>query len=501
MRMPRRRATGCPMACPPLAPAGRRRRDRATSVRPGPPPMPCRRPPSERPPLTWGSQPPPGQGAQTPCGTPTRSQGAPNNREGLGPCPGGLARLHPPWAAQGFSACTRGGLAPELRALCLPVPGPLPVPAPAPAPRLGGCLGPRVWGRVRAVPSPPPAGTLPTCLTTPLLGRGLPRIPPHQPPPSPISVFVVLPINGSGAQVSEEPWDQPHPHCPLGACRDMGPRSPKAAGGPCSLPGAGSSPARGDLWRWPWPWLLSHGTGPMAGGPGWGTQVSAARGQLLHGGGGHRAPHLAIPQVQPSQDRAQGEGLMGVPSHSPGAAEAGGRRRVLAAGLLLLGGPQPTAPHPTPSPGQAGGARPAPWLELPPEPTPSVPGVLALCLWNSRTPVHDGSADPIGTGPPILAAAPIPTLGHGLPTLWGEQTWGLPRPWAPQLSGGAIACFQPAVPQACVLMAAGGGGCPGGVRTGYPPGANVEAGAHRPLLQERERGRGWEGGSLSSCCW
>lgn len=207
-------------------------------------------------------------------------------------------------------------------------------------------------------------------------------------------------------------------------------------------------------------------------------------------GGGHRAPHLPIPRVQPSQDRAQGEGLMGGPIPQPQC--SGGRRQAAGARCRFIAAGRPPAhpphPPPTPSPGQAGGAGPAPWLEFPPEPTPSVPGVLALCLWNSRTPVQDGSADPIGTGPPILAAAPIPTLGHGLPTQWGEQTWGLPRPWAPQLSGGAIACFQPAVPQACVLMAAGGGGCPRGVRTGSPPGANVEAGAHRPLLQERERG-------------
>lgn len=258
------------MAWPPPAPAGRRRRDRATSVQPGPPPMPCRRPPSEHtppPPRHGGPSHPLGRGHRPPVEHPHEAREHQITGRGWVPAGGagqaapaagstGLLCLHPRWAG----SRAPGPLSARAGATASACAGPCP-------PAGGGCLGPRVWGRVRAVPSPPPGGTLPMCLTTPLLGRGLPRIPPHQPPPSPIYVFVVLPINGSGAQVSEEPWDQPPPHCPSGACRDMGPQSPKAAGGPCSPPGAGSSPARGDLWRRPWPWLLSHGTGPTGGDP------------------------------------------------------------------------------------------------------------------------------------------------------------------------------------------------------------------------------------------
>lgn len=94
---------------------------------------------------------------------------------------------------------------------------------------------------------------------------------------------------------------------------------------------------------------------------------------------------------------------------------------------------------------------------------------------------------------PILAAAPSShpqaqpdhTVGRG-------QMWRVPQPWAPRGSGWAIPCCQPFVTQPSELLAAAGGGCPGGVRTGAPPGAGVEMGAHRPLLQERERA--WVGG-------
>lgn len=61
-------------------------------------------------------------------------------------------------------------------------------------------------------------------------------------------------------------------------------------------------------------------------------------------------------------------------------------------------------------------------------------------------------------------------------------------------SGRAVTRCQPGVTGARVFTAAGGRSCPGGVGAGSPPRAGVEAGAHGPLLQERERARGWGGG-------
>lgn len=192
---------------------------------------PCSRGPRLRPagdlllsaPPARGSWPPPcalsqdpaGQGARTPLGVPAHGQRAPNNREGLGPCPGGLAGLQPHTPSVGPPCLHPLWTGPEPWASRWPAPGLRPVPPPAPAPPRGA-LGTRRGGgssvlppRDRMLPSSP---DLAPCLTAPFLGWGLPgpqgapsAPPSSQPPSSPISVSLVPSINGSRAQVSEEP--------------------------------------------------------------------------------------------------------------------------------------------------------------------------------------------------------------------------------------------------------------------------------------------------------
>lgn len=81
--------------------------------------------------------------------------------------------------------------------------------------------------------------------------------------------------------------------------------SPTAGGGPVS--GCGVSSAGADLWLQPWP--LSHSMRLVVG-PGQGTPVSVARGQLLHGWG--------VQDLHPSPHLLGAPGILGRPILQPG---------------------------------------------------------------------------------------------------------------------------------------------------------------------------------------
>lgn len=104
MRTPRRRAMGCPMACPPPALTGRGRRDTGTSAVLLPPSTPCRKPPSDAP--TMGVMATPLlRGFRPWCGI-HRQPGEPKNRRDTGglPLQGALGpRLRGCWSSAPLS--------------------------------------------------------------------------------------------------------------------------------------------------------------------------------------------------------------------------------------------------------------------------------------------------------------------------------------------------------------------------------------------------------------
>lgn len=250
--------------------------------------------------------PPAPRGHGDPRGVPGRGRRVPNNREALGPCRGGSVGCVPPHTL-GWPRAPPG--CPH-RGHCQPLPPPT---------GPGGALGPLVWGQAGAVPSPPAPGwddarcprpghvpyrtaPAPGAARTPP-GRRAPPPPPPQPPVTRLCVrgtpnkwFWSAGVGGAPGPPTAPPPD------PAGT---GDPRLPAQRGGTAVPPEAGASPA-GEIYGG------SLGPGPLPtargrqGGPGRGSQVSAA------GGGGAQGPHRPVPP-NPADGGSRGGG----PSRSP----------------------------------------------------------------------------------------------------------------------------------------------------------------------------------------
>lgn len=155
-------------------------------------------------------------------------------------------------------------------------------------------------------------------------------------------------------------------------------------------------------------------------------------------GGGTGPPISPSPGYSRARTEPRVRVSWGGPSHSPSAAEAGGRRRVLAAGLLLLGGPQPTPPtppHSIPRPGR--GRRASPMVGVPTRAHPKCPwgpGPVPVELADPRAGWECGSH---WHWPPHPGCCPHPHPGARPPHTVGRADVGAPAAMGtPVIRGG-----------------------------------------------------------------